>query len=396
VQVYNEHKQTRGCLKGDAAIMLKENISLVQLFTLIVNLLLGSSVVVGIGKDAEQNGWIAILIATFLGVGLMFFYFSLIQLLPNKNLYEMMEYCFTRKVTVVLSTVYVTYFLYISTRVIRTFGEMISAAIMPQTPMVVIILSFLLILAYVLYLGLEVLGRISEILSPYIYFFILFLVLFLPISGVVRLYRLQPVLGEGWQPVFKAIFPSLLVFPFGELIVFTIIFSSIREWKKGWKTSSIAVLIAGLLLVICTILMTVSLGTDVFQFSSFPLLSTSRLVSIGNFLERLDPIVVFIMILGVFIKSALLLYCGLKGLEYIFRLPYRYFVLPISILTAIFTLLIAANYGEHLEKGGYNLINQFHMVMQFLIPGVTFIVLIKKVRKQKQTNGKRMQKDMNR
>lgn len=375
--------------------MLKENISLIQLFTLIVNLLLGSSVVVGIGKDAEQNGWIAILIATILGVGLMLFYFSLIQLLPNKNLYEIMEYCFTRKVTIVLSTVYITYFLYISTRVIRTFGEMISAAIMPQTPLEIIILTFLLIVAYVLYLGLEVLGRISEIFSPYIYFFILFLVLFLPISGVVRLNRLQPVLGEGWQPIFKAVFPSLLAFPFGELIIFTIIFSSIKELKKGWKISSIAVLVAGLLLVICTILMTISLGTDVFQFSSFPLLSTSRLVSIGNFLERLDPIVVFIMILGVFIKSSLLLYCGLKGLEYIFRLPYRYFVFPISILTAVFTMLIAANYGEHLEKGGYILINQFHLIMQLLIPGITFLFLMRKVRKQKHTKGKTMPRDVN-
>ncbi len=380
---------TKVC-EGDRAIMLKENISSTQLFTLIVNLLLGSSIVVGIGKDAQQNGWIAILIAMFIGVGLMLFYFSLLQKLPNKNLYEIMEFCFTRKIAVVLSIVYVTYFIYISTRVIRSFGEMITAAIMPQTPMEVIILSFICILAYVLYLGLEVLGRISEIFSPYIYFFLLSLLFLLPISGVVRFYRLQPILGEGWQPVFKAIFPSLLVFPFGELIVFTIILSSIRELKKGHKLSLFAVLIASALLIIGTMLMVVSLGTNVYQSSSFPLLSAARLVSIGEVLERLDSIVVFIMILGVFIKSALFLYCSLKGLEYIFRLPYRYFVFPISIFAAAFTLLNAANYGEHMEKSSYTLTSQFHMLMQFLIPGITFIFLMRKVKKMKSNNGQTM------
>ncbi|MBB6447326.1 GerAB/ArcD/ProY family transporter [Bacillus benzoevorans] len=363
--------------------MLKENISLTQLFTFIVNLLLGSSIVVGIGKDAQQNGWIAILIATLIGVGLMFFYFSLIHLQPNKNLYEIMEYCFTRKVTIILSSIYVSYFLYISARVLRTFGEMITAAIMPQTPLEVIVLSLLFILAYILYLGIEVLGRVSEILSPYIYFSLLFLLLFLPLSGNIQLNRLLPVMGDGFKPVLKAVFPSLLSFPFGELIVFTIILSSINDLKKVGKISLIAVLTAGLQLIIGAVLMIITLGADVNQFSNFPLLSTARLVAVGEFAERLDPLVVFIMILGVIIKSALFLYCCLKGLEYIFRLSYHYFAFPISILTAVFTLLIAANYGEHLAKGHYMLINYFHMAMQLLIPGITFIFLITKVRKQK-------------
>jgi len=40
--------------------MVKENISLTQLFMLIFNYLLGSAIVIGVGKDAQQD-WLYIM-----------------------------------------------------------------------------------------------------------------------------------------------------------------------------------------------------------------------------------------------------------------------------------------------------------------------------------------------
>ena len=371
--------------------MLKENISLTQLFTLIVNFLLGSAIVVSIGKDAQQNGWIAICLATFIGMGLLLFYYSFIQLLPNKNLFEIMEYCFIRSIAILLSMAYVTYFIYIGTRVLRTFAEMITAAIMPKTPIEIIILSCMLLITYILYLGLEVLGRISEIFSPYIILFLIFLLIFLPVSGEVQMNRILPVLGDGLKPVLKAIFPKMFVFPFGEIVAFTIVLSSINELKKSKKVALIAVLLAGILLTAGSLLMTTTLGNDAHQYSNFPLLSAARMVSIGEFIERIDAIVVFVMMLGVIIKCSVYFYCSLKGLEYVFRLPYRYFAFPMAMLASLFTMLIAANYGEHLQKAGFSLISYFHISMQLVIPGITILFLIRKVKKQKNKSGKEMQ-----
>ena len=126
--------------------MVKENISLTQLFMLIFNFLLGSAIVIGVGKDAKQDAWIAIILMTLIGIGLMYFYYSINRLLPNKNLFEIMEYCFTRPIAILLSLGYVIYFLYTTTRVIRTFGEMITTAILPNTPIEVITLSIMLVI----------------------------------------------------------------------------------------------------------------------------------------------------------------------------------------------------------------------------------------------------------
>ena len=176
-------------------------------------------------------------------------------------------------------------------------------------------------------------------------------------------------------------FPSLLVFPFGELVVFTIILTSVKELKKSKKIAFIAVLIAGIFLAVTSILMVITIGVDVFQYSNFPMLSATRLVSIGHFIERIDVLVVFIMTLGVIIKSTVYIYCSLKGLEYVFRVPYRYFTIPISMLVSVFSILIAVNYGDHLEKLKSSLIFTFYGFMQLIIPMMTIIILIWKTKK---------------
>ena len=136
--------------------------------------------------------------------------------------------------------------------------------------------------------------------------------------------------------------PPMLAFPFGELVVFTVILSSVNKLEKGKKVSLIAVLTTGIFLAISTLLVIITVGVDVFHYSNFPMLSAARLVSIGHFIERIDVIVVFIMTLGVITKVSVYIYCGLKGMEYIFRLPYRYFTVPISMLVSC---LLYFNYG---------------------------------------------------
>ena len=68
--------------------MLKENISSTQLFMLIFNSIFGSAIIYGVGKDAQQDAWIAIMLTTLIGIGLMYLYYSISRLLPGKNLFE--------------------------------------------------------------------------------------------------------------------------------------------------------------------------------------------------------------------------------------------------------------------------------------------------------------------
>ena len=156
----------------------------------------------------------------------------------------------------------------------------------------------------------------------------------------------------------------MLSFPFGELVVFTVILASVNKLGKGKKVSLIAVLTTGIILSISTLLVIITVGVDAFRYSNFPMLSAARLVSIGHFIERIDVIVVFIMTLGVITKVSVYLYCALKGLEYIFRLPYRYFTVPISMLVSFFSILVTANYADHIKAMKSPVIIYFYFSMQ--------------------------------
>jgi spore germination protein KB len=361
--------------------MLKENISLSQLLTLSINFLLGSTIVLGIGTEAKNDAWIAIGVASFLGAGLIWFYHKCVTLLPGQNLYQILEYCFGRKVSMMLAFLYSTYFIYLSCRVVRDVGELMATALMPNTPIEVISITFTLLMGYIIYLGIEVLGRTSEIFAPYLFGFLFLLTIFLMVGGTVEVRRIQPVLGDGFSPIMKAIFPGIITFPYGEMVSFLVILPYVSVTKYRLRLIMIGVGIAAFLLTIISFLTISTIGVDTMQRSNFPLLSVARMVSIGNFIERIDALVVFIMLLTILIKSCIFFFAGLKGLEHIFHLPFRYFAFPISMLIALFSVLTSVGFADLVQEGLMMVPYYLHLPFQFCLPIIVFIMVKWKQRK---------------
>lgn len=363
---------------------LQENISVVQLLALVINFEIGSSIVIGLGAEAKQDAWIAVLIGTVLGVGLTYFYYKLLSFCPGKNLYEIMEFSFGRTIAVGVSFFYIGFFFYTAARICRDFGELMTAAILPNTPIEAVNMLLILVMAYILYLGLEPLARTAEIFSPYIIIFFGLLSLLLWVSGEIKLFRLQPVMAFGLKPIAKAVFPNLSTFPFGEMVVFTAIMCYTTKFRYAGKVAMLGVGAAGLLLSFSMAMQIMSLGVDTVARSNFPLLSAAREVSVAQFIERIDAFVVFIMMLGILIKCLIFMFAGLKGIEYVFKMPYRPFVFPISMLISLFTVMIAFNFAEHSAEGLHFDVRYFHIPIEYGIPPILFAVTYMKYRKTKK------------
>ncbi|MFP7295892.1 GerAB/ArcD/ProY family transporter [Neobacillus niacini] len=355
--------------------MEKENISLSQLLTLLINFLLGSSIVVGVGGTAKNDAWLAILIGGLIGITIIYLVHFFVFRFPDKNIFQVFEFCIGRKVTIVCTFMYIVYFLYISSRVVRDFGELMATAILPNTPIEMMSLTLCLLMAYIMYLGIEVLARTSEVFTPYIFGFFLLLAIFLFASGSVEVQQIQPILGEGLKPVMKTAFTELAFFPFGEIIAFSVIYANLTNKKYSLRVSMAGVGIATILLSASSFLMVISLGVDSVSRSNFPLLSTARVVSIGNFIERIDALVVFMIMLGVFIKGSMFFYAGLKGLEYIFNQPYRYFALPVSMIISLFSILVSVDFADHIQEGIKMVPYYLHFPFQVVLPLILFLLV---------------------
>ena len=126
-------------------------------------------------------------------------------------------------------------------------------AILPNTPIEMMSITLCLLMGYILYLGIEVLARTSEIFTPYFFVFFILLTIFLFASGTTEVNQIQPILGEGIMPVFKTAFVDLSFFPFGEIIAFSVIYASVTNKKYSLRISILGVGVATILLVVSSI-----------------------------------------------------------------------------------------------------------------------------------------------
>ncbi|WP_442596073.1 GerAB/ArcD/ProY family transporter [Neobacillus sp. D3-1R] len=367
---------------------MKENISLWQLFILVFLFLLGSSIVVNIGVKAERDAWIAILIACISGLFLVFNYLQLLKWFPSKNLFEILEECLGKWLGGLLGIIYVTFFFLLASFVLRDFGELMVSSIFLRTPIEFISITMIFLIVYIVYLGIEVLGRITEIFIPYAVVFLLFLGVGVLFSGTVEFKNILPILGEGVTPVLTPVFEEIIHFPFGEFIAFMVIIPHVSKFKYAAKTSVIAYLLAGIFLVYSSLLQITTLGV-LKERVNFPLLSTARQISLLNFIERVDLLIVFIMMLGIIVKASVLLYGGLKGLEKIFKRPYRDFAFPMGMLIALYSILIGEDYYEYIMIGGKILTVYIQTFLQIIVPisllAIAFFIK-KKVVKKSESN----------
>ncbi|MBZ4644890.1 MAG: spore germination protein [Petroclostridium sp.] len=144
-----------------------------QLFCLIILFEIGSTTLFALGIDAKQDAWIAILVAMLIGFVLLWLYTGLQKYFPEKNFAQIIITLLGKVIGMPLVFFYGLYFIYISTRNFRDFGELLVSTFLVETPQIFILIIFMLVVLYILFLGLETMGRTSEIMLPTILFFII-------------------------------------------------------------------------------------------------------------------------------------------------------------------------------------------------------------------------------
>ncbi|MBD8068045.1 GerAB/ArcD/ProY family transporter [Bacillus sp. PS06] len=364
---------------------LTEKISLWQLFILIFVFEIGSAVVVDIGSEAKQDAWIAILLASGIGIALIIFYVFILKKKEGLNLFEILAFCFGKYIGKLLSLLYIIYFFYIAARVMRDFGELIVSTIFEVTPIEILSITIMLVIIYMLYLGIEVLGRTSEIFLPYVFLFILLVGSFILFTGEMHFNNLRPIMADGFGPIIKGIFPSLMTFPFGELVAFMVIIPYVTQFKNAKKVSIYAVSFTGLMLSFTSVILIATLGAEMKGRATFPLLSAAREISLLHFIERVDLVVVFVVMFGIIVKVSILFFAGLKGLEHVFSIPYRMFIFPMATIVAYISIIISHNFAEHIQEGLKFVPFYLHLPFQYVIPMlITPILLWKTSRKAKK------------
>ncbi|SEP44001.1 GerAB/ArcD/ProY family transporter [Propionispora vibrioides] len=299
-------------------------ISTWQLYCLMMLFEIGSTTVFGLGIDANEDAWLAILTAMFFGFLLLWIFTEIHRRYPDRNLVEIIQQTFGNWLAIPLAMLYGLEFFWIATLNFREFGELISMILLPNIPLSMILIIFMITVVYVLFLGCEVLARMGEIMFPIVVFFIIATIFLISASGEVSLHRLQPVLGSGVGPVLKAAIPAVLNFPFGEMVVFFMYWPFAREKKLVRKTSMFVTATIGVLLSSVLALMVAVLGVPLVKISTIPIYEVIKLINIMDIITNLDSIATVVMFIGGFFKMAIHFYGGILVYKTLLKVPRKH------------------------------------------------------------------------
>ena len=289
--------------------MKNEAISERQATILIILFIIGSSFLLGSGGQAKQDAWISIIIAITWSIILLLMFSRILSLYPGKDLFDILQILMGRFLGKIISIIMIWFAFHDGTLVLRNLSEFTNIMVFDDTPVIVPMLFFSILLIWCLKSGIEVFGRWAE-------FFIWVIILtFLTISLLsipqMDISRLKPILSSGFTPILKGAFSSFS-FPFGEIVVFTMVFSNISKVKNYKKTFIIGLLIGGGLIFLATFRNILLLGSETLSRVYFPSTMAISLINLGEILERLEMLVAIIFLVCAFVKISICTVCSLQ------------------------------------------------------------------------------------
>ena len=310
-----------------------------QALLLICNSILASMILISpalLTQEAGQDAWISILIAGVLGVLMGILVISLGLRFPQKNLVEYSIELLGPWLGKAVCIIFALFFLYLTAYLIDSFSALLITETKPETPIVVLNTFLIILVAYGVYLGLEVFSRVNEIIFPI--FIVVFLFIFCLAVPEMDFEQLKPIFTH---PPSHILWGSLILFSFyAEGAFILMLIPSLRESSGVRK-------IAGTVSVILTVVMLIDVVGLIALFGSqetarmaFPSFELAKTVHLGGFLERIESLVVGIWVGSVSLKIMAFYYVSVLTFAEVFNLKdYRPLVLPYAIILVVLSII---------------------------------------------------------
>jgi spore germination protein KB len=277
----------------------KGKISGLGLGILITCFMQGSLLLTAFTDKITMNGtWIVTLTGYIASLPFILAYIRLAKKFHGKNLVQINDIIYGRYLGKIISAAYIWLFIEICTLSLYGMGNFINAIMLNRTPILVLYTAFILVCAWAVRGGIEVIARCCFILliitSLDIFTTFVFLLKDMHFSNFLPLFDV-PVQNyiQGTQIMFSI--------PFAELIVFMMIFAYINNASKLKRSVMLGFTGGTISIFIIVIRNTATLGPLV-SIISFPSFHAASLINIGEVFTRLEILVASAFMITIFIK----------------------------------------------------------------------------------------------
>lgn len=326
----------------------------------------------------KQDLWLALLLGALWGIPFFWLLNRLYQRFPDRSFPEVLELVLGRWLGKVILLAYFCFYLLGAALNLRMAGEFFVFAFLPMTPIIVVLGVVALLSAWSAKAGIEVIARLSQIAFGVVLLSIL--LVFFMLLKEIQFERFQPIfLQSGFEANFKQMFA--IVARTSEFLTIGILLPSLNRSRVLFRTVVLAQVIIGVIWTLMGIAVTGTLGLASSSFY-FPFFSAARLISIADFLERVDALILASWTIGMFLRTGLILWANSVIGARLFGLKeHRSLVLPLAGLAVTYAVAQA----EHLnELRGYlrtEIYTPLMLTFIFLIPmAVLTIAAIRGIR----------------
>ncbi len=320
----------------------------------------------------KQDSWMPVILAVLASLIIMAVYTALANRFPGFSLIEIDDAVFGPVLGKVFSALNIFYFLTLLFFNTLDLGAFIKEMIMPDTPMVIILVLFVFICAWAARTGAESITRYGALFA----FIVAGTVL---INGLLLLNKMDL---RNFLPMFTLPLKNYLIgthittmLPLSEIICFIMLFPYMKQKKDAGKVLRGGLLI-GAAVLFMIVLRDIAVMGGIIQIIHRPTFSVVRLVEIGDVLTRLEIIYAVILVAMLFFKVSILYFSVVSGIARVLKMEsHAHMILIIGALTVIYSMSVFDSGFQH-TAWNMTAAATYSTFFIALLPVVTLIVAI--------------------
>lgn len=283
----------------------------------------------------QQDSWLVVLFGMAAAMPVLIVFCAIMHSFPGKNLIEITLASLGRVAGTVVSLIFIWFFLTLTALNLRDFGQFVRQIILVETPIIVVISLCMLVSAYAVIKGLNVVTRYSPV----------FVLMAIILTVLATLFTLNLINLNNFLPIMtlepiKYVQGTniVLTIPYGELFVLLMVAPYVSKGKK----SKGVYLFGGFFIGSFTILSVVSRDTAILgntaSLFSLPSFETLRLIGITEAFNRMEILFAIVLVVLLFFKITILFYCSVMAIAQLLRMKtYHPLVLVMSAFIVAYT-----------------------------------------------------------
>lgn len=365
-----------------------EKIGRFEAITLLITLI-ANNIVFNISaiilNSTGTGGWINIIYLSIISIIFILIVCTLFKSFTNSDIVDVSEYLGGKLLKSIIAILYIIFFIIFSALCLRYFSNSLQIIYFKYSSLIFLMLLFIIPVIISNKAGLKAIVGITRLSFPFTFFGIIIL-MFAASNDFVWQY-LFPAFGNGFNSIFISGISNLFAF---NVIGYLFLLKPMLKEEKYFKSISIiAVITCGIYILLSVISLLMTFPFIIKTDEMFSIYLLTRLVSFGEFLQRVDAVFILLWIFIFLTFLSFNFYCILKLFKKIFNIS-NSSEMSYSLAAIIIGLALAFKDIRTVKYVFRNYLNIYAVILMFVM---SFIILLLAYFKKRKSRRKDMVKN---